>query len=145
MESTCPWCLPHHHQMLRGPADAVAVLDEMLGVPDENLIAVLLLDAEHRIVFADFERANVADAPLVLETCLDIAADGPRSGLVLAVIRADGSLCVRPDELLLLEQLWRQCDGGNLDLLDVLLVSSGRWRSIADLAQLGPGGERDDQ
>jgi len=115
----------------------------MLGVHDENLIAVLLLDAEHRIVFADFERANVADAPLVLETCLDIAADGLRSKLVLAIIRADGSLCARPDELLLLEQLWRQCDGGNVDLLDVLLVSGMQWRSIAELAGLGPGGERD--
>ena len=134
MESTCPWCLPHRHQVLRGPADAVAALEEMLGVPDENLIAVLLLDAEHRIVLADFERANVADAPLVLDTYLDIAADGPRSGLVLALMGPAADAFPAHDELILLEQLWRQCDGGNVDLLDVLIVRGREWRSVAELA-----------
>ena len=109
-------------------------------MPDENLIAVLLLDAEHRIVFADFERANVADAPLVLDTYLDIAADGPRSGLVLALMGPAADAFPAHDELILLEQLWRQCDGGNVDLLDVLIVRGREWRSLAELADPGSRG-----
>jgi hypothetical protein len=137
LESSCPWCLPHRHQIILGPADAAAALYEMLDDPEDDLIVILLCDAEHRIVFADFERATVADAPCVLDRCLDFTADGPRLGLVLAIMGPSVDRCPTPHEVSTLAQLRLQCDGGNVDLLDVLLLSRHGWHSVGDITGLG--------
>jgi hypothetical protein len=137
LESSCPWCLPHRYQIIRGPAEAAAALYEMLGDPEEDLIVILLCDAEHRIVFADFERATAMDAPVVLDRCLDFTADGPRSLLALAIMGPSVDRCPAPHEVSSLAQLRQQCDGGNVDLLDVLMLSRHGWHSIGELTRLG--------
>jgi hypothetical protein len=123
--------------VLRGPADAAAALYEMLGDPDEDLIAFFLCDAEHRVVTAEFLTATRGDVPLVLDALLDIQRDGTRLHLVLALMGPTAEDRLAPDEVAALAQLWRQCDGGNLDLLDVLVVNSRGWESVVERSRLG--------
>ena len=132
--------------VLHGPDDAIAALRLTVEDPEAELIAALVCDAEHRLLTAPvFEATRLDAAPKVLSLLLQAVEGMVLPGIVLAIYRPGGSTYVTPAELDLLDRLFDLCDDTDADLLDVFIVSGHRWRSVAELAAHGPGGEHDDQ
>lgn len=145
MKPTCSRRKPAPGVVLRGPDDAVVALRLAVGEPDGELIAALVCDARHQLVSAPvFEGAPFDAASQVLSVLLEAVEGMVLPGIVLALYRRGGTY-LTPHELVALERLFERCDYEEADLLDVLIMSGHRWRSVAELAGLGPGGKHDDQ
>ena len=132
--------------VLYGPDDALAALRLTVGDPQGELIAALVCDAEHRLLTAPVFEATCLDAaPKVLSRLLQAVEGMILPGVVLAIYRPGSSTYLTPAELHVLDGLFEMCDDTDADLLDVFIVNGHRWRSIAELTDLRPGDEHDDQ
>jgi DNA repair protein RadC len=100
---------------------------------DQAALAVLILDPSQQVCAVRTSASSLLDAAKWLDDC--ILADplaASRRGLVLLVNRPGGSTVPTPCDLAASQDARAVCRSRGVLLLDVLIVSGHRWRSLAE-------------
>lgn len=142
-----PQCSSHRaggevSPVLRSPDEAARVLRLVAPPTHGPALALLLCDAEHRLlmtVVVDGATANGVGR--CLDLVLGVAGPAGVVGLVVGIVRPRGGRMAAEQEAAL-SGVADRCTRAEVDLLDVLVVWPGGWRSVWGLAA-GPGGQED--
>lgn len=124
-----------------GPDQAVAafrcLVDGELGYP---LLATLVLDRWQRVCGVSTTAGSAEDAADWLRDRVLPALPQPDpSAAVLVASRPGGSTLPRPSEAAALREAAVQCRSHGVVLLDVLILSGHRWRSLSETDGLPAG------
>jgi DNA repair protein RadC len=120
---------------ISGPEDVRSALRLSMGLDTGEVVAVLLCDVDQNLmVVLPCEGATATDAARVVDAVVRAAAGTDVKALVVVVLRPAGSIDLTPDETSVLAGLRTRCRRAGLRLLDVVVMSGERWRSVADVA-----------
>lgn len=131
---------------LEGPDDAVAVLRLSARSDAREAIVVLVCDEDRRVLLALEVTATPVQGVARVAGCVVAALpEAMSASLVVGLFRGAGSTFLDGGELAAVEDLGSRCETVGLTLLDVIVVSGHRWRSLAEVAGAGFGGDNGDQ
>lgn len=113
---------------LRGPADIVHAIPYLLGFHPHESLVLIGLDGRELVVTARMDLVDLSERAVVTETMTAMRRGGTRE--VVAVLVAEPPDADQQRWVGEVRLLFDVAAAADCELLDVLLVAAGRWRSL---------------